>query len=214
MPPRSTRVSGRFVPFSAFREMNDPELISATLNGDDTAFETLMKRYSPLVAAYLHGAMPSSIDIEDLIQEIFFSAYRHLGQLKHTDRIRPWLLRIARNKRNDFYRRQDSQPRVSDALHTANNMGDDPLAQIADTGADIAPKAEEAELSAIVSEAVGRLSDKYRPILNLRLLEEMTTGEIARQLNLKESTVRTRLLRGLTNLRKDLKRRGIRAHRA
>ena len=204
-PETNTREVKGPIPLHSVTSMNDAELIRATLNQVQVAFEELMKRHTALVAAYLYGTLPNPTDTEDLMQEIFFQAYQKLGTLKDPTRFRPWLLRIAKNERTNFYRSRNRQsvvpPELLSPAESALNE--------ADTTQNPAEQAATSEIDTLVSTAIGKLPDTYRLVLNLRLVEELKTGEIALLLDLKETTVRTRLERGLKKLRKSLQKESL-----
>ena len=59
-------------------EASDRELVAAVRRGDDSAFEELFRRYHGPVAAYVRGMVRDDARAEDLAQDAFFSALRHL----------------------------------------------------------------------------------------------------------------------------------------
>jgi len=79
------------------------------------------------------------------------------------------------------------------------------MLDVADTAPNPASRAAEQETGQTVLRAIAALREKYRVVLYLRLVDEISLCEIAERLGLKESTVRMRLQRGLTQLRKSLK---------
>ena len=185
------------------------EMVAASRAGDAEAFRYLMTRYMPLVTAYLYGKVRERDDALDISQEVFLKVYSALPALKDSRRFAPWLMMITKNKLRDYYRNQSRRlPAGAPSPHLDEN------ARSSDRGPeDEAPspaqKAGEKELIALVSASIGQLPDKYRVITYLRLLEERGTGEIAELLDLKESTVRTRLGRALRTLRKELQKLGF-----
>jgi len=183
----------------------DRDLIASTLAGNDKAFERLMRRYLPLVIGFYYGKCGPE-EAEDLVQEVFLSAYRSLGNLKNRDRIGPWLLATARSRLYDNYRRRRSEKALLQRDPETNGSGP---REVASSDPSPAEAAEEKRLLSHIVESIGAMSDKYRPVLYLRLREELSLSEIAELLDLKESTVRMRFSRGLTKLRKTLKRKGV-----
>ncbi len=180
----------------------DAVLIEGVLNGDDSAFGVLMRRYSPLLLGYLCGRTNGMSDTEDLMQEIFLSAYRNLHTLRKRELFGPWLLRIARNRLFDHIRKLKSE-RGRGAQEVSVELDNvEARAAKMDTAADPMQEASYKETCDLVMQAIGKLNDKYRTILYMRLIGEEMPQEIARQLALKESTVRMRLSRGLKKLRK------------
>lgn len=175
--------------------LEDRALVDQVLDGDHSAFEALMARYGPIVAGYL--AKRARSDHEDILQEVFLSAYHNLGTLRQRDRFGPWLMRIARTKLIDFQRgnarRIGSQGNIEDVQASSSPTVDDSLV----------------ETRNIVTETIAEMPDKYRDILYLRLIDEEPPSRIAQQLGMNESSVRSRLLRGLGRLRKALRQRGI-----
>ena len=84
----------------------DAELVSGTLSGDREAFEKIITRYQGLICSLTYSATGNLGHSEDLAQEIFISAWKHLGQLRERDKLRSWLCGIARNRINNFLRRE------------------------------------------------------------------------------------------------------------
>lgn len=176
----------------------DAELVKRVAAGETAQFATLMQRYAPIVLGYLYGRVRSEADREDLLQEVFLEAFRQIGRLRRPERFGPWLMRIARSKLLDYYRHKQRR-----SGHEAQIFGDgvaeaDPV----DPTPGPRDRLAESELQRRVRDAIGRMRDRYRTVLYLRLIAEEEPQAIARRLGLKESTVRMRLMRGLEQLRK------------
>lgn len=186
----------------------DSVLIERTLNGDREAFGELTKRYTPMVLGYLRKKFPSAHEVEDVLQEAFLRAYTQLDSLRKRERFRPWLLTIARNEMLDSLSHaksiREGKSRVrNDGVHSVGIVGDPE---------DPGGKVSLAETQQHVIDAISSLSDKYQPILYMRIIDEEPLNEIAHRLGLKESTARMRLLRGLQKLRTRLNKQGITRH--
>lgn len=158
-----------------------------------------------MVLGYLSNKYPRANEIEDVLQEAFLRAYVQLSSLRKRERFGPWLLSIARNEMLDSLGRakslREGTSRVeSDAIGSIGNIrgSDEP-----------GGKVSLAETQRHVMDAISALSDKYQPVLYMRIIDEEPLNEIAHRLGLKDSTARMRLLRGLKKLRTQLKKQGI-----
>jgi RNA polymerase sigma-70 factor (ECF subfamily) len=165
-------------------EVLTPEaaLVADACAGDREAFARLYDMYAPLVHGVLLARVPYG-EVSDLVQDVFFAAFRKLGSLRDAGRFGPWVAMIARNRAVDFYRRA----RETEELH-------EELAQGA---------GREAEASEAL-EIIRVLPEAYRETLVLRLVEGMTGPEIAERTGLRPASVRVNLHRGMKLLRERL----------
>lgn len=186
----------------------DGLLAQRAKEGDRNAFVMLTECYSPIVVSLFYGKTPIA-EIEDLLQDTLLTAFERLDTLRDSKRFKPWLLKIARHKLIDFHRKRrhrdmESSTKAAGAEDVVDgNLGSGTEEQT--LGETLAYR----ELAGTVRESMGSMSEKYRVVLFLRLIEQMTPKEIATLMELKESTVRMRLSRGLVQLRKKLERAGI-----
>ena len=84
----------------------DPELVAGYLGGDEAAAAELVRRHSAAVGRFLYSAGAPAEDIEDLVQESLFRAFRALGGWRRTASFRSWLFTIAGNLLRDEFRRR------------------------------------------------------------------------------------------------------------
>lgn len=133
-----------------------------------------------------------SSDAEDLTQETLRKALESIDRFDASRPIEPWLNRIASNTARDWLRRQRRIECV--ALDT------DPI----DEAEDIADQLASHCLPDHLSEALGRLDPLSRLVIVLRHLLDLNATEIALSLQTEPATVRTRLRRGLLQLREEL----------
>ena len=88
----------------------DADLVGETLAGNRDAFSRIVVRYQSLICSLAYSATGSLGQSEDLAQETFITAWKHLGQLRERDKFRAWLCGIARNRINSFLRREGREP--------------------------------------------------------------------------------------------------------
>ena len=119
-------------------------------------------------------------EVDDIVQEVFLSAYKNLNSLRDESAVGAWLAMIARNRAVEFFRHLKPTEEISDDLR----------------GKDSAQTEAQEILAAIRS-----LPDAYRETLILRLVEGMTGNEIAEKTGLTPESVRVNLHRGMKVLR-------------
>jgi RNA polymerase sigma-70 factor (ECF subfamily) len=162
-----------------------PELaatVRAVVSGDQTAFARLYADYVHMVHAILLGRVPRR-DVDDLVQEVFLTAYTRLRELRDTAAFGGWLATIARNRATDYLRQMREPVELPSEL-----PGGDPI---------------ESETLAVL-DIVRKLPDAYRDTLLMRLVEGMTGAEIAARTGLTPGSVRVNLHRGMKMLREKL----------
>src|SRR5258705_760377 len=89
---------------------NDAELVVASLAGNRDAFGQIVSRYQGLISSLAYSATGSLGQSEDLAQETFITAWKHLRHLREPSRLRSWLCGIARNRINNCLRREGREP--------------------------------------------------------------------------------------------------------
>ena len=69
-------------------------------------FERLFQKYRAGVERFVKFRLPTLADAEDVLQEVAITTCRKFSQLKNRDAFQAWILNIARNKCNDYFRRK------------------------------------------------------------------------------------------------------------
>jgi RNA polymerase sigma-70 factor (ECF subfamily) len=173
--------------FSTSHAAEDGRLARAAQGGDKMAFGALYERYARMVHGLLLSRVPRG-DVDDLVQDVFLTAWNRLAALREPSAFGGWLTAITRNRAIDFHRR---------AVELTVELPDDLAAH------DATPeRAEAMKLLAIVR----TLPEAYRETLVLRLVEGMTGPEIAARTGLTAASVRVNLHRGMKMLREKLGR--------
>ena len=141
-------------------------------------FERLLAAQQLSLERMVRFRLPIQADADDVLQEIYFSAYQKFHQLKNKGAFKPWILSIARNKCNDYFRKKAVQMEISlDALsQEALSVGRRGITAVQ-----------------IVRDTLDLLGDKDKQILYLYFWKEMPQQEIAKRLNIPLGTVKSRL---------------------
>lgn len=151
-------------------EPSDQTLIAAYRQGDQRAASELVRRHGPAVARFLYSSGSPAADIEDLVQETFFRAFRGLERWRGEASFRSWLFTIAGNLTRDAFRRRKG--------HEVITLEDRDLADGTDPDAELAAGELEARLRA----ELGRLPRLQREVFLLRAQDGASYEEIARSL--------------------------------
>jgi len=169
--------------------INDADLVNATLAGNRDAFGQIVSRYQSLICSLAYSATGRLGQSEDLAQETFITAWKHLGHLREREKLRAWLCGIARNRINSFLRREGREPlREAEPLETvAESRSPEPLP------ADYAISHEE---EALLWRSLERIPPIYREALVLFYREHESVEVVAERLELTEEAVHQRLSRG------------------
>ncbi len=168
---------------------NDAELVSGTLSGDRDAFSQIVSRYQSLICSLAYSATGSLGQSEDLAQETFITAWKHLGHLRERDKLRAWLCGIARNRINNFLRREGREP-----IRAAEPLENVPEAHAAEPlPGDQTISNEE---QAILWRSLVKIPEIYREPLVLFYREHQSVEAVAEKLELTEDAVKQRLSRG------------------
>ena len=103
-------------------EMADDELVAQSLGGNRDAFGRIVSRYQSLICSLAYSATGSLGQSEDLAQETFITAWKHLGHLRERNKLRAWLCGIARNRINSSLRRDGREPlRAAESLDESHD---------------------------------------------------------------------------------------------
>src|SRR5450631_3776237 len=168
---------------------NDAELVHGTLAGNRDAFGQIVTRYQSLICSLAYSATGSLGQSEDLAQETFITAWKHLGHLRERDKLRAWLCGIARNRINNFLRREGREPiRNAEPLENVSESHSPEPLPIEQTISN--------EEQAILWRSLERIPEIYREPLVLFYREHQSVEVVAEKLELTEDNVKQRLSRG------------------
>jgi RNA polymerase sigma factor (sigma-70 family) len=168
---------------------NDAELVAESLEGNHNAFGQIVERYQTLICSLAYSATGSMSQSEELAQETFVSAWKHLKELREPSKLRSWLCALVRFRISKQFRRQDREP-----VHAAETL--ETIEQSAALEALPSEQAISNEEKAILWRSLERIPETYREALVLFYREHQSIERVAEALDLTEDAVKQRLSRG------------------
>lgn len=180
-------------------------LIEQSVQGDLTAFESLIKPYEARIYNFLVKMCKGREIAEDLMQDTFINAFRKIESFRSEAKFSTWLFQIASN--NCLMHKRKTGKRVVSSLDEPLNSdgGKDFFAEVADWKNDPADLFEKDELKAMLDDALAQIPEIYRAVFLLKDVEGFKAKEIAEMLNISLSNVKARVLRGRAMLQEILK---------
>jgi len=163
-------------------------------------FESVYKEFQPKIHRYLSNLICEDC-ARDLSQTVFLKISRSLDDFREESSLSTWIYRIATNTAHDHSNSSLTRQKVSEQLCDYDSSIDD-LPDSGSQGAD--SEYIRREMSDCIRGVVDQLPQNYRTVLLLSEFEELTNFEIAEILNINIDTVKIRLHRGRTALRKAL----------
>jgi RNA polymerase sigma-70 factor (ECF subfamily) len=177
--------------------------LKALRDGDREEFARLVEEYSPLIYRLGLKMLNNPQDAEDILQETFIKAYKHIGKFDGRSSISTWLYRIATNEALMSLRKKRPETVSFDVPSTYETEPQEPL-QIVDWCCLPEEEFLTAEGRMRLDEAAEQLPDSLRVVFVLRDIEGLSTRETAEVLDISEMAVKTRLSRARLRLREDL----------
>jgi len=170
--------------------------------GDLDALSTLMARYQNRVYRYLLRLVRQPAEAEDLFQQTWLRVAERIRRYDPARSFDAWLFTVARNLAFDHLRR--IQPQSLDEPLDDKPSGEAMISRLASSEASPFDQLLASERAGRLGSALESLPVIYREVLTLRFEEEMKIEEIAAVLGAPLSTVKSRLRRGLDQLRRTL----------
>ena len=141
-------------------------------------FEKLLGAERVSVERFVRFRLNTKADADDVLQEVFLAAYQKFSQLRNKTAFKAWIISIARNKCNDYFRKKAAQCEI-------------PIDEIAER--ELTDGRHGISSIVTVRETLDLLGDKDKQILYLYFWEQLTQAEIAKKLRIPVGTVKSRL---------------------
>ena len=173
------------------RAIDDAEAVTRAQDGDLDAYAVLVARYTLRAhrAAFLLGA---GEEADDVVQEAFVKAFRHLSRFRVGEPFGPWLLRIVANETRNLTRSRRRRAALALRLPSAESGG-------AATGGPV-DEVLASERRAQLVAAVNGLPDRERQVLVCRYFLDLSVAETAQVLAWPLGSVKSRTARALNRL--------------
>ena len=167
-------------------------LIHKAARGDEVAFEQLVKEHQNLVYNVALRLCGNREDAMDISQETFIKAWRALGKFRFECNFSTWIYRITVNTAKDYVRKENSMPHGVE------------ISEIDDVSSDDSPDEAAIKNDRVqdLKNAMDKLSLEHKEIITLRDIEGYSYEEIASMLSLEVGTVKSRINRARSALKK------------
>jgi RNA polymerase sigma-70 factor, ECF subfamily len=195
----------RPIPDAAVSEDPDAEVVRRVQAGDVDAFEELVRRHSRRVFGTLAGLIGNMDEVRDVTQDVFLKAFEHIGSFQGRSKFSTWLTSIAVNTGRQLLR--DRKP--LEPLEEENDEAFRPR-QIESWAENPEQLFAASQRDELVRTAVLRLPEKYRVVVLLRDIQQLSTEEAASALDLSIPALKARLVRGRLMLRESLAQHFVR----
>lgn len=184
--------------------LDDIELVQLARRKESDAFRIIMQRHNRRLYRVARSVVADDSEAEDVVQEAYVRAFGSLGQFRGDASLATWLTRITLNEALGRLRRQRSMVdlEVLDAQPTGHSQIIPFPLMPADTDPERA--AAQRQIRRLIEGAVDDLPEIFRVVFVMREIEELSTEETADLLGLPAATVKTRLHRARSALRRSL----------
>lgn len=182
--------------------LEDDKYVKSALKGNEGAYKQLVQKYERPIFFHIKKMIKENDVLEDLVQEIFIKAFHNLSTYSNEYAFSTWLYRIATNHSIDYLRKKKLQTlSINDPYKTKDGEIE---IQLPDSTYEADAGVIKKERKAIVNEAIDSLPEKYREVIKMRHMEEMSYQEIAEELDLPLGTVKAHIFRAREILYKAL----------
>ena len=186
--------------------LSDQVLLNSYLSGNSQAISTLIERHSRRVRDYIRMMVKDQDVADDLMQETFIKAVRHIDEGRYADsgKFLSWVLRIAHNQVIDYFRQKKSSRSISESEAGYGILGTLRFAEN-----NVEDRIVASQIEADVRRLVDELPEEQREVVMLRYFSGLSFQEIADQTEVSINTALGRMRYALINLRKMIRERGI-----
>ena len=186
-------------------DISDAYLAARAAGGDQSAFESIMRRHNRLLFRTSRSILKSDADAEDALQDAYLSAWCGMSGFRAEAKLSTWLARIVINESLKRLRRRSAQVIP---LEGSVDLDDEEMEPTMEDDPDRQPErqAMRAEVRLLIEAHIDTLPDAFRTVFMLRAVQELSVEETAQALDIPEATVRTRFFRARSLLREGLAR--------
>ncbi|CUT02932.1 RNA polymerase, sigma-24 subunit, RpoE [Candidatus Kryptobacter tengchongensis] len=182
-----------------FETLDEAEIVKRAKDGDEKAFEMIIKKYQNRVANLIFKIIGDSSVVEDLTQDVFLRVIESLRDYKFGSALYTWIYRITVNICIDEIRKRQRSRTYS----LSDVLNQNPKVEPAHSP--VEKTVERKELREIIENAISKLPLEYKTAIILREFEDLPYEEIAKILKVSVGTVKSRIFRARKLLAEHLK---------
>jgi RNA polymerase sigma-70 factor (ECF subfamily) len=182
----------------AMQTTSDEVLIARIAGGDRLAMQVLFARHHVRVYRFVLRLVRNEATAEDLISEVFLDVWRQAGKFEGRAAVSTWMLSIARFKALSALRKRPEAELDDETAEQIEDQSDDPETTLA-----------KKDKSSQLRQALEKLSNDHREIVDLVYYHEKSVEEVAGIIGIPEATVKTRMFYARKKLSELLKEQGI-----
>ncbi len=181
--------------------LSDEDLIEKFQNGDLYAFDLIVKRYKNQLLNFVYRFLGNAEEAEDLVQETFLRVYRNRKAYQKVAKFSTWIYTIAGNLAKTELRKRKRRKFFSISDLGYNEKDYDISDDAFNPEKDVDGRMKEE----IIHREIDELSPKFREVILLRDVQQLSYEEISQIVNIPLGTVKSRVNRGRLKLQEKLK---------
>jgi RNA polymerase sigma factor (sigma-70 family) len=174
------------------RKDEDQQLVARAQEGDASAFDQLVVKYTPRLYGLVYNMTSNHEDTNDLLQDIFSKAYKAIRGFRGKSSFYTWIHSIAVNMTLNFLKKRGRRFQLSLDDVDASIQNDKEFLEATASTSPVR-EADLSELQKRLNEAMMKLSDEHRAVVTMFHIQGMPHAEISKILRVSEGTVRSRL---------------------
>jgi RNA polymerase sigma-70 factor (ECF subfamily) len=186
----------------AMKRLDDRDLITEYLKGNEKAFEVLLMRHKDKIFRFIHMKLRDRVLAEDVFQETFVKIINtlKLGSYNEEGKFLPWAMRIAHNLVIDHFRKASKVRMISESSSSREDFNIFDVLSLTDKN--IEQKITYDELEKQMVDLIEFLPVTQKEILKMRIFQDMSFKDIAESEDISINTALGRMRYALINLRK------------
>jgi RNA polymerase sigma-70 factor (ECF subfamily) len=183
--------------------LEDDKLVKQAKKGNNDAFNKLVSKYREQLHFHIGKMIRDREQVEDLVQEVFMKAFDNLESYNTQYAFSTWIYRIATNHTIDYLRKKKLKTlSINDPVTTKDGEMN---VQLPDENFETDRAIIRKQRKKMIESAISNLPEKYRDVIKMRHMEEMSYQEISDELDLPLGTVKAHIFRAREMLYKTLK---------
>lgn len=182
-------------------DSSEAGLIERIRNGESELFYELIQPHERSVYLAAFSVLQNPADAEEIAQEAILKAFKYLANFRGESKFSTWLIRITINEAHMRHRKLHRELFESLEDGKENEQGDYIPRNYGDWREIPSESLERKEVQEILAEALAALPEKYREVLVLRDIRQLSIAEAAQALGIREGAIKTRLLRARLQMR-------------